>query len=132
VSYRNDAPTRTKDVCYAIRRSGRAPGQAYTTPARSILPPADARAAIVVVGAVPAAAPDRIEPFSSRGPTFDGRPRPHVVAIDRLAVSGAGGFASPFPGTSAAAGYLGGAAARVDVPRAFVAGALGSLLGACT
>lgn len=126
-SYRNPSLTAAADVCHAIRRSadrlggavlnvtlvdpgGRA-RQRFNTPARSILPPADARADLVVTGAVPMFAPSRIEPFSSRGPNFDGRPRPHVVALDRLPVSGSGGFEPIFSGTSAAAAYLGGVSA---------------------
>ncbi|MBI2202868.1 MAG: S8 family serine peptidase [Candidatus Rokubacteria bacterium] len=126
VSYTNPSPSPV-DACYAIRRPVGTPSAGvvnvtiahrgdrvlhrFNTPSRSILPPADTRADVIVVGAVPASRPDRIEPFSSRGPTFDGRPKPDVVSVDRLAVSGAGGYGSPFVGTSASAAYVGGLAA---------------------
>lgn len=125
--YRNPSMSSAAEVCYAIRRSAPRGGSAmlnvtlldpdggarqrFNSAGRSILPPADARGPLLVVGAVPLTAPGQIEPFSSRGPTFDGRHRPHLVAIDRLPVSGSGGFASIFVGTSAAAAYLGGVAA---------------------
>jgi len=125
--YENPSRTAGADVCYAIRRAAARPGSAmlnvtildpsgeirhaFNTEAKSVLPPADAHAPLVVLGAVPLFAPDRIEPFSSRGPTFDGRPRPHAVAFDRLPVSGSGGFETVFTGTSAAAAYVGGAVA---------------------
>lgn len=126
VWYVNPSAT-AADVCYAIRGGpgvsapavlnvtiadpgGRAVHR-FNTPSRSLLVPADTRADIIVVGAVSAADPDRIEPFSSRGPTFDGRAKPDVVWLNRLAVSGAGGYAAPFVGTSASAAHLGGIAA---------------------
>jgi len=132
--FENPSRTASADVCYAIRRTSSAPGaavlnvtvldptgrawQRFVSPGRSLLPPADARATMVVIGAVPLARPDRIEPFSSRGPTFDGRHRPDLVAPDRLPVSGSGGFEPTFSGTSAAAGFMGGVAAllRAGVP----------------
>jgi hypothetical protein len=51
------------------------------------------------------------EPFSSRGPTLDGRTKPDVAAIDGVSVTGAGGFGTQFFGTSAATPHLGGVAA---------------------
>jgi hypothetical protein len=60
---------------------------------------------------------DDIEPFSSLGPSTiifpaqETRQTPEVSAIDRVSVSGAGGFPSPFPGTSASAPHVAGVAA---------------------
>jgi hypothetical protein len=44
--------------------------------------------------------------FSSVGPTLDGRIKPDISAVDGVAVTGAGRFASPFFGTSAAAPHV--------------------------
>jgi hypothetical protein len=60
---------------------------------------------------------DTIEPFSSRGsvtilfPAPETRQKPDVTAIDGVSVTGAGGFPSPFFGTSAAAPHVAGVAA---------------------
>ncbi|MGH8064143.1 MAG: S8 family serine peptidase [Candidatus Entotheonellia bacterium] len=53
------------------------------------------------------------EPFSSRGPTNDGRLKPELVAPDGVSVTGAGGFPTSFFGTSAAAPHAGAVAALV-------------------
>jgi len=52
-----------------------------------------------------------IEFYSSRGPTFDGRMKPDVTAIDGVQVTGAGSFVNPFFGTSAAAPHVAAEAA---------------------
>ena len=65
---------------------------------------------VISVGATPASDPDKIEPFSSQGPTNDGRLKPDVTAIDGVSITGAGGFGSPFFGTSAAAPHGAGIA----------------------
>ena len=73
------------------------------------------------VGAIDAADPGNndIEPFSSRGPadvyfpSFQSRPKPDISAIDGVTVTGAGGFPSPFFGTSAAAPHVAAVAALV-------------------
>lgn len=49
---------------------------------------------------------NRVEPFSSRGPTHDGRLGVHVVAPSRLSLPG-----TTFEGTSASATFVGGVAA---------------------
>ncbi|MFB3045908.1 MAG: PKD domain-containing protein [Acidiferrobacterales bacterium] len=60
---------------------------------------------------------DTIESFSSRGPSeivfpvVETREKPDVAAIDGVSVTGAGGFPSPFFGTSAAAPHVAGVAA---------------------
>ena len=74
---------------------------------------------VLTTGAIAASDPghDTIEPFSSRGPveiffpTRETRQKPDVVAIDGVLVTGAGGFPSPFFGTSAAAPHVAGIAA---------------------
>jgi hypothetical protein len=74
---------------------------------------------VLATAAIAAADPgnDTIEPFSSRGPVTilfpasETRPKPDVTAIDGVSVTGAGGFPSPFFGTSAAAPHVAGVAA---------------------
>ncbi|MFN7950531.1 MAG: S8 family serine peptidase [bacterium] len=78
-------------------------------------------AGVLAAGAIAAGDPgnDDIESFSSRGPSLiyfpaqDSRPKPDVVAVDGVAVTGAGGFPTPFYGTSAAAPHVAGVAALV-------------------
>jgi subtilisin family serine protease len=80
----------------------------------------------ISVAAVRANSPDlsTIEPFSSRGlvrtyfdafgnRTFDIAYKPDVTAVDGVAVTGVGGFGSPFFGTSAAAPHVAGIAALI-------------------
>jgi subtilisin family serine protease len=74
---------------------------------------------VLASGAIDASDPghDTVEPFSSRGPveiffpTRETRQKPDVAAIDGVSVTGAGGFSSPFFGTSAAAPHVAGIAA---------------------
>ncbi len=79
---------------------------------------------VISVGAVPFDDPLSVEPFSSEGPStiffpaFEQRPKPDVVAPDRVSVTGAGGFGVPtakslFAGTSAAAPHVAGVAALI-------------------
>ncbi len=82
----------------------------YTVAASSLLIPAD-NADAITVGAVPWSSPNTIEPFSSQGPTEDGRTKPDLVGPDR--VSGATYGRSGFAGTSAASPHVAGAAALV-------------------
>lgn len=74
----------------------------------TVRPPATARGVIGVGGIDPR--DGRVEPFSARGPTRDGRRGVDLVAPDRLAVPATDG---PFVGTSAAAAYVAGVAALV-------------------
>jgi Subtilase family/Bacterial pre-peptidase C-terminal domain len=83
-----------------------------STPAHSIANPAEtANPGALAVGAVPWSNTSSIEPFSSRGPTRDGRMKPDLVGADRAdSVSyGPGAFA----GTSQAAPHVAGLAALV-------------------
>ena len=80
----------------------------YFTPAGSIENPADnASPGALAVGAVRWSSPTVQEPFSSEGPTADGRVKPDLVAADGVSNS----FGAPFFGTSAAAPHAAGAAA---------------------
>jgi hypothetical protein len=71
----------------------------------------------LAAAAVDQATPNTIEPFSSRGPVtilFPGseiRQKPDLTATDGVSVTGAGGFPSPFFGTSASAPHVAGVAA---------------------
>jgi subtilisin family serine protease len=76
---------------------------------------------VLAVAAIAAtdAGHDRVEPYSSRGPASvafpapEARPKPDLAALDRVAVSGAGGFPQRFAGTSAAAPHVAAIAALV-------------------
>jgi hypothetical protein len=68
---------------------------------------------VVSVGAVDWQTPGAIEPFSSRGPTNDNRLKPELVAPDGVSVTGAGGFVTPFFGTSASAPHAGAVGALI-------------------
>ncbi len=78
----------------------------YGSAAGSVVAPATARGALAVGAYDPGGG---VEPFSSRGPTRDGRLGVDVVAPDRHDVRGVSGFV----GSSAAAPYVGGVAALV-------------------
>ncbi len=78
---------------------------------------------VITVGAVPWDDPLTVEPFSSQGPStiffpnFVERPKPDIVAPNRVSITGAGGFPSGspgiFPGTSASAPHVAGVAALI-------------------
>ncbi len=75
---------------------------------------------VIAVGAVPWNNSSVIEPFSSIGnydvylPAFMSRPKPDVLAVDGVTISGAGGsFLPPFFGTSAAAPHVAAMAALI-------------------
>ena len=114
--------------------SGRPERHNFNTPTRSVAAQSDAGgspAAVMSVGAICSASASAaaqpawgtqndscldvsnrtIEPFSSQGPTLDGRVKPDVTGIDGVSVSGAGGFGTLFFGTSAGVPHLGGVAA---------------------
>ncbi|HZK30244.1 MAG TPA: S8 family serine peptidase [Methanoregula sp.] len=67
---------------------------------------------VIAVAAVPASSPATIESFSSRGPVTISYPspetriKPDISGVDCVAVTGVGGFGSPFCGTSASAPHI--------------------------
>jgi hypothetical protein len=85
----------------------------FNTRCSSVPNNSDAGGGVVSLGAIDASDPgtNTIEPFSSCGPTNDGRTKPDAVAVDGVSVTGHGGFGSPFFGTSAAAPHAAGVAA---------------------
>ena len=76
---------------------------------------------VLSVGAISAADPgnDNIESFSSRGPSTirypspESRAKPDICGIDGVSVTGAGGFPTPFYGTSAAAAHVAAVCAQL-------------------
>ena len=96
---------------------GRGESLSLFVEAGSLSEPAD-HASVVTVGAVSGVEPLAVEPFSSRGPTVDGRAKPEVVSPTGIAGALAGGEA--FAGTSAAAPHVAGVAAllREALPNA--------------
>jgi len=76
---------------------------------------------VMAVGAISATNPgnNTIEPFSSQGPVTISYPspqtrnKPDICGIDGVSVTGAGGFANPFYGTSAAAPHIAAIAAQL-------------------
>jgi hypothetical protein len=86
----------------------------FNTPGGSVPAMGDAGGtpvSVISVGAAPVTNPVVIEPYSSNGPTVDGRLKPDITGVDLVQVSGAGGFVNPFWGTSAAAPHIAGIAA---------------------
>jgi len=85
-------------------------GLAYQVPAGTLPSPTDsANPGMVTVGAVDVAQSSMIEPYSSRGPTLDGRAKPDLVAADCAPTT----ISQVFCGTSEAAPFVTGAAAQV-------------------
>ncbi len=80
----------------------------YVVSAGSLLEPAD-NPDVVAVGAVNWATPDVIEPFSSQGPTSDGKVKPDIVGPDGVSNATFGSFF----GTSSSTAHVAGAAALV-------------------
>jgi len=82
----------------------------YQTASSSLAVPADSPNALAV-GAVAWDSPSTLEPFSSQGPTEDGRIKPDIVAPDGVSTATYG--TSSYYGTSASAPHASGAAALV-------------------
>lgn len=101
--------------CVALGAPYPAPCLNYNTASSSIPNNSDAGGGVLSLGAIDAADPgnDDIEAYSSIGPTNDGRTKPDAAAIDGVAVTGAGGFPTPFFGTSAAAPHAAAIAALI-------------------
>jgi subtilisin family serine protease len=82
----------------------------YRTTAGSLPTPADSRnPGLLTVGAVDYRTPSIVEPYSSRGPTLDGRTKPDLVAADCAPTT----ILAVFCGTSESAPFVSGAAALV-------------------
>lgn len=80
----------------------------YQVPAGTLPAPVDgANPGMLAVGAVNVASPDIVEPYSSRGPTLDGRIKPDLVAVDCAPTT----IIVTFCGTSQATPFVTGAAA---------------------
>jgi hypothetical protein len=88
-------------------------GLPYYTLSGSVPSQGDAGGGVISVGAIGAYddPPDDIEPYSSIGPTADGRMKPDITAIDCVNVTGNGFHNPPFCGTSASAPHIAGIAA---------------------
>jgi subtilisin family serine protease len=87
---------------------GAASALTYRTIAGSLPAPADSRnPGMVAVGAVNYLTPTVIRPYSSQGPTLDGRIKPDLVAVDCVPTTVDPGFC----GTSQSAPFVSGAAA---------------------
>jgi hypothetical protein len=82
----------------------------FDTPTRSVCNQGDAGGGVISAGALDALSSGAAtrELFSGQGPTEDDRVKPDIMGVDDVSVSGAGGFATPFFGTSAAAPHIGG------------------------
>lgn len=87
--------------------------EGYATPSDSIIGQPTAEK-VISVAAVPAIQIPTIEKFSSRGyitishPQPEERQKPDITGVNNIDVSGAGGFKTPFTGTSAAAPHIAG------------------------
>ena len=96
---------------YSNTKAALAPNE----PQGSIMIPATSEAALSV-GAVNVAT-NRLEVFSSRGPTDDGRMKPEVSAPDRTQSQAYASLGGRFPGTSAACPHVSGFAALLKQMR---------------
>jgi subtilisin family serine protease len=111
VNFQNRATPRTFDIFLISTSSVAVPTHQFNSPGMSIPNQSDAGGGVLSVGAIPWFLPDLPEPFSSQGPTLDGRLKPELAGPDCVSVSGAGGFSPLFCGTSAAAPHTAAVAA---------------------
>jgi len=116
-NYNSEAETRTLEV-FISPRNGASVHPYNIDPVDSIFGH-PAVPDVIAVGAINASDPgnDDIEEFSCQGPvTIIGeseRAKPDLCGIDGVAVTGAGGFSTPFYGTSAAAPHVAAIAAQL-------------------
>jgi uncharacterized repeat protein (TIGR01451 family) len=110
INFQGRAAPRELELFFLFSNGGRM--DEFVVPESSVPNAADA-VGVISVGAVNWRTPATIEPFSSRGPTNDGRLKPELVAPDGVSVTGAGGFPTTFFGTSASAPHAGAVAAVV-------------------
>ena len=118
-NYNGEAATKTLEL-YIYPHNGADVYSDNIDPADSIFGHPAVPGAIAA-GAIDASDPgnDDIEDFSSQGPvtitypSIVSRPKPDLSGIDGVAVTGAGGFPSPFYGTSAAAPHIAAIAAQL-------------------
>ena len=85
----------------------------FNTVVSSMLAQSDAPGGVLAVAAVDhdPAGFNTVRSYSSRGPTNNGVVKPDLTAVDGVAITGSGGFATPFFGTSAAAPHVAAIAA---------------------
>src|SRR2546426_5263424 len=70
----------------------------YNTVSSSVLAQSDAGGSpvsVVSVGTANWNTPSTIAAYSSNGPTLDGRLKPDIIAVDRVSITGTGGFSNP-------------------------------------
>ncbi|MBW4717894.1 ricin-type beta-trefoil lectin domain protein [Saccharothrix obliqua] len=79
----------------------------FSTPSGSVVEPATSPYALAVGATQPGSG--RVQGYSGRGPTVDGRTKPDLTGYDQVSTSTDGG--QGFQGTSAAAAHVAGAAA---------------------
>jgi hypothetical protein len=83
----------------------------YNTATNSVPNNSDASGGVISAGTVNSSNTGLAAAYSSRGPTNDFRTKPDITGIDEVSITGAGGFPSPFYGTSAAGPHIAAIAA---------------------
>ncbi|WP_083255225.1 ricin-type beta-trefoil lectin domain protein [Amycolatopsis orientalis] len=102
----NNAPFTTKFDLY-LTKLGKTGGFQWSTPAGSIAEPASSPYVLATGATKPASG--QLEPYSSHGPTVDGRTKPDITGF--ASVSTSASAPDLFTGTSAAAAHVAGVAA---------------------
>ncbi len=105
----NDDARPVKFDMFAFRAQGGLVRLQHHTPGGSILAQSDVASALTV-GAV-SVGQNLTAPYSSRGPTANGEPKPDIAAVDQVTVSNTTRYAPRFTGSSAAAPHVAGIAA---------------------